>query len=400
MLAGGMVIAAPSMVPTAAAAGQLFVSAENANFNNYFAGVQVVEVIVKDPKATEVDEKQQEPTVKVDEHLLRLAQGADGYWYAYIGDSTNIKAAWDANKTTDNNIHFGLHVGSDDNPSEPVLDTSSDVHTFYQASSIVKNAPTLSFVNEAGSRTTASSATVGQVGILAADWPIIQTFDLTIETFEIKLEQPGADEIVVLTHDNDDIDDYAGITLDRNAATNNAHLHLTITDQALNIDPTSEDVVMFNVTADSEGVSFSHRDATASSGNYVAFDNSFDDNGKLIIDYDANSAGTDVLTDGTSADDLTADKYLIFWETAENSGVFVNTDDDDVSNLKVSATGLRGTTATIDYNDSAQSFVVAHDFATIDMDASSVGDEWNSGEEMTVILYDQDLNLNTLVTKT
>ena len=30
MLAGGMVIAAPSMVPEAAAAGQLYVSAENA----------------------------------------------------------------------------------------------------------------------------------------------------------------------------------------------------------------------------------------------------------------------------------------------------------------------------------------------------------------------------------
>ena len=25
----------------------------------------------------------------------------------------------------------------------------------------------------------------------------------------------------------------------------------------------------------------------------------------------------------------------------------------------------------------------------------SVGDEWNSGEEMTIVLYDQDLNLNT-----
>jgi hypothetical protein len=34
--------------------------------------------------------------------------------------------------------------------------------------------------------------------------------------------------------------------------------------------------------------------------------------------------------------------------------------------------------------------VVAHDFATIDMDATSVGDEWNSGEEMTVRIIDQD----------
>jgi hypothetical protein len=34
MLAGGMVIGAPSMVPEAAAAGLLFVSAENADLNN------------------------------------------------------------------------------------------------------------------------------------------------------------------------------------------------------------------------------------------------------------------------------------------------------------------------------------------------------------------------------
>ena len=34
MLAGGMVIAAPSMVPTAAAAGALYVSAENAMFGS------------------------------------------------------------------------------------------------------------------------------------------------------------------------------------------------------------------------------------------------------------------------------------------------------------------------------------------------------------------------------
>ena len=197
-----------------------------------------------------------------------------------------------------------------------------------------------------------------------------------------------------MTHDNDDIDDYASIALDRNAATNGAHVHATITDQALNIDPTSEDVVLFNVTPGSEGVSFKATSAYTG-GAYKAFDNSFDDNGKLIIDYDANSAGTNVLEDVTSLDDPTADKYLIFWETAENSGVFVNTDDDDASNLKVLGTAIRGTTATFDYNDSAQSFVVAHDFATIDMDVSSVGDEWNSGEEMTVRLIDQDLNLNT-----
>jgi hypothetical protein len=56
MLAGGMVIAAPSMVPEAAAAGALYVSAENA---------QIVEVVVIG-HATATDVKAGEPTVKVD----------------------------------------------------------------------------------------------------------------------------------------------------------------------------------------------------------------------------------------------------------------------------------------------------------------------------------------------
>ncbi len=50
MLAGGMVIAAPSMVPEAAAANStLFVSAENSIFNNTFSGPQVIEIVVSDP---------------------------------------------------------------------------------------------------------------------------------------------------------------------------------------------------------------------------------------------------------------------------------------------------------------------------------------------------------------
>ena len=62
MLAGGMTIAAPSMMPQAAAAGALYVSAENAMFDNTFGGAQVVEVVVLGI-ATETDEKQGEPVV-------------------------------------------------------------------------------------------------------------------------------------------------------------------------------------------------------------------------------------------------------------------------------------------------------------------------------------------------
>ena len=61
MLAGGMVIAAPSMVPEAAAAGQLYVSVENAQFGNLFGGANIVEVIVRDPNRADTEVAESEP---------------------------------------------------------------------------------------------------------------------------------------------------------------------------------------------------------------------------------------------------------------------------------------------------------------------------------------------------
>ena len=111
MLAGGMVIAAPSMVPEAAAAGQLYVSAENAQFGNLFGGGQVIEVIVRDPNRADTEVAESEPTVRVDNHILRMAQGVDGYWYAYIGNyassgATGINGA-SGYDTADNNLDYG-----------------------------------------------------------------------------------------------------------------------------------------------------------------------------------------------------------------------------------------------------------------------------------------------------
>ncbi len=104
MLAGGMTIAAPSMMPQAAAAGALYVSAENAMFDNTFGGAQIIEVIVIDPNRSDTDEKEGEPVVKVDENQLRMVQAVDGNWYGYFGDSTKVPAA----DTADNNLDFGV----------------------------------------------------------------------------------------------------------------------------------------------------------------------------------------------------------------------------------------------------------------------------------------------------
>jgi len=398
MLAGGMVIGAPSLVPEAAAAGALYVSAENAQFANTFGGAQIVEVVVIG-HATSTDIKAGEPTVKVDEHLLRMAQGADGNWYGYFGDSTAVAAA----DETDNNLDFGLDV----DPTH--VDVSEATNVYINATQgTIKNAPALSnwnnTINEQSNMDTILAVYgVGQIDVNPfsddvqgddQEWPFIQLYDFTIGNFDVVYEQAGSDEVVSLDYNSGDLDDFAGLELDRSGASQGSEVHLTITDNQLNIDPTAEDIVIFYIETGSEGVSFTNSTGYHTT-EYRAFDNSFDDNGVLIINNNTNSAAIAVLNATVTLDDVNADNHMVFWESAENSGVFVNTDDNDNSNLNVNDYAKRGTTATFDYNDSAQSFIVQNDFGVITMDAASVGDEWNSGEAIAVTLIDQDLNKNT-----
>jgi len=439
MLAGGMVIAAPGMVPEAAAAGQLYVSAENAQFGNTFGGGSVVEIIVKDPNRADTDVAEAEPTVYVDNNTLRMAQGVDGYWYAYIGAYGFIDdSGSDDYDSTANNLDYGFHNNVNNGTKQGLIGqhhlaaagagqadmTTGASETFLGAKAgTITNPPTLSDYNGTnnvgGDPVTSNgdqSSTLGQIGVNGTEWPFIQLYDFTQGAFDIVLSQAGQDEVVTLDYDSSGLDGYAGIEADRLSATQGSDVHLTITDQALNIDPTNEDVVIFLVTG-TQTMSFTNGTAPdlsasdafgthvpARDGNYyLAETMNFGDNGVLKITYDTNGIGTPVFSNVATADDTAAksladaaDNYLVFIESGDNTGVFGNTDDNSESNLEVNSAAKRGTTATIDYNDSGVSFVVSNDFGTLDMDEASVGDEWNSGESLAVTLVDQDLNKNTL----
>src|SRR3989338_2671574 len=94
MLAGGMFAAIPSMVPAAHAANaNLFVSAENSQFNNYMSGPQVIEVVVIDSDIKDTDKAKGEPDVTINGKKLRMAQATDGNWYAYFADVTMARYA-------------------------------------------------------------------------------------------------------------------------------------------------------------------------------------------------------------------------------------------------------------------------------------------------------------------
>ena len=419
MLAGGMVIGAPSLVPEAAAAGQLYVSAENATFGNLFGGGQVVEVIVKDPNRADTEVSEAEPDVYVDNQKLRMAQGVDGYWYAYIGAYGFIDTSGTEDyDSTDNNLDYGVEVadnliGQDHHGVRGAADTT----VTHYASQVIVNCNYWSYYKSAnvirlqqhskcgGDPTTSNadqSSTLGQIGINGTEWPFIQLFDFTQGDFDIVLSQAGQDEVVTLDYDSSGLDSYASVVVDRLAATQGSQVHLEIFDQALNIDPTNEDIVLFYVPAAGSGgsVSFTNgtiptQTANGLANEYKAETMNFGDNGVLHINYNTNDVTNAVFANQASLDDTVANQYLVFYEGADNSGVFYNTDDADTSNLIVSTTAERGTTGTIDYNDDPVSFVVANDFGDIDMDEASVGAEWNSGETLAVTLIDQDLNKNS-----
>src|SRR3989338_353698 len=104
MLAGGMSFAAPAMLPAAHAANaNLFVSAENSQFDNYMSGPQVIEVVVIDSDINDTDELKGEPDVTVNGKVLRMVQAVDGNWYGYFADRDMAVLA-DATAVSDSRI--------------------------------------------------------------------------------------------------------------------------------------------------------------------------------------------------------------------------------------------------------------------------------------------------------
>jgi hypothetical protein len=149
-------------------------------FENTFGGASIVEVVVIG-HASETDERQGEPIVKVDENQLRMAQAVDGNWYGYFGDKTKVPAS----DAAANNLNYG----QDSTPAVVLGDfnEASNVYSYTgglggQQDGVLKNAPSLSAWNGTDTRaqgaTYAANYTVGQIGIQAVNaWPVIQLYD-------------------------------------------------------------------------------------------------------------------------------------------------------------------------------------------------------------------------------
>jgi hypothetical protein len=215
------------------------------------------------------------------------------------------------------------------------------------------------------------------------------------------------------------IEGMAKIDVDRTVYPRSAQVHATLTDLWLNIDPTDEDSWTFgalptNATTfyqlfDENGAV--DGDATGGSSNITSILSSLMCESNCVLKLTPDAQGTDVITIQDNDDSVIVsasttdpdaaktnaiddgDRPITFTESGPNTGVFGSYDESDVSALKIISTASRGLSATIEYNETPKTILVGHRFATIDIQATD--DEWNSGEEIPVVIVDNDANKNS-----
>ena len=417
---------------TFGANANLFVSAENSQFDNYFGGPMVIEVVINDPDIKDTDELKGEPDVTVNGKILRMVQATDGLWYAYFADRTQAQLAdqtvVDAGLGGNANAGFGLDFGTfcDDDSGPDVIGVDmGDSNGFSVAGTVADGTQgTTPFAPCSAPATVGPGNNVvreskepillnnglnnGQIGINIDAWPIIQLFDLNpTGNVVIQYFKGGNPQTVTLTFDT--LDNKLDANLDRDIYPRSTAIHATLTDQAMNIDPTDEDSWTFDTLAGTvyyqlfdesgrnvgacfgtgnvdpgtgdctNGGIISNRVADIS-GNLQSF--LFEDGGLLFTEIDAQGTGTPVIGFQDNADqqfeafDANSDgiadvpgftQPVTIVELGPNSGVFASYDELDVSNMVITDDAQRGTSATITWDDTGYSIVVDFSYANIDI---------------------------------
>ena len=428
MLAGGMVIAVPGVVPAAHAANaNLFVSAENSQFENYMSGPQVIEVVIIDSDINDTDEAKGEPDVTVNGKILRMVQAVDGNWYGYFADNTQAGIADGTTTVAGQGLDFGSICSNEQATSNIGVTFSDTIRVAYPYGSCSGgSADNNNVVREQKDPSNGLiSGDVGQIGITENTWPFVQLYDLNpTGNVVVQYNKGGGAQSTTLTFDT--VDHFAALDLDRSDFPRDAQVHVTITDLWLNIDPTDEDSWTFGTNSE-YGLStnyqvFNENGGLAGAGtpggiidiSGTLSQMMIEDNGILILDVDAQDRGTDVVTiqnnddssilcTGTTADTCavygiaeglsSGSRPITITEQLPSSGIFGTYDESDVSNIITTGDAQRRTSATIDYNETPTTILIETYDASIEI--NPLDDEWNSGEEIPVVLNDVDANKNS-----
>jgi len=405
----------------------LWVSAENSKFNNYFSGSMVIEVVIRDSNIHDTGEGKGEPDVTLNGKNLRMVQASDGNWYAYFANVDKAKIAdgtVETNGIPGEGLDFGVFCGRDTTvlgidlsetagvaiPSSTGLDmgtfTNGNVSFISCTGSLTNFDDLNNVVRKANSININSPTGPGQIGLNPLAWPLIQLYSFNDVT--IQYNPGGGVQQVELKYD--EIPNIS-LEIDRENYPQNSEVFITINDIQLNQDPTDEDSWTFNIESPIKVF-------------YQAYDNSgrkspdagivdlkndlaslgFEDNGMLSIDLGnimelkTNDIQLDKeITDSTGN---TFSRIVTLVEEGPSSGLFDSGDNADQSTIGILKDAPRGQTGIIEYNNRPISVLTGFTTASVSLDKPTltIGDESSllrPGTEVTIILFDPDQNLNS-----
>ena len=413
----------PIMTVEASHNPNLYVSAENSQFNNYFSGSMVIEVVVRDPNLSNLSEGIGEPDVTLNGKSLRMVQASDGSWYAYFANVDKAKAADSTVGLAGEGLDFGVFCSKDTSSSVFGISFSetngiavpqsaglSDFTNGNSSFSPCTGSPTGStnlnnVVRNAKSINTNSNMT-GQIGLNRNAWPLIQLFSFSGVTLEYN--PAGPSQKVSLEYD--EIQNIS-FSIDRDLYPKNAEVFLTVNDFQLNQDPTDKDSWTFSIGSNPSTFYQAYDNSGSSSANggaglvdLVPYLSAlgFEKNGKLSINLGSvielqsnNEQPATSVSDGSQ----TFSEILTLVENGPNSGIFDNADHSDQSTLGILDNAPRGQTGSIEYNKKSLSVLTGSSTASISLNPSlTIGDGSQSlkpGTKIPIVLVDPDQNFNS-----
>jgi len=402
----------------------LFVSAENSQFNNYFSGSMVIEVVIRDPNIHDTSEGKGEPDVTLNGKSLRMVQATDGQWYAYFANVDKAKVADSTVGLAGEGLDFGVFCSRDTMPlvfgislsetdgfavpqSIGLMGFTDGNSSFSSCTGSPTGSPNLNnVVRKAKSINTNSNIPTGQIGLDSNAWPLIQLY--SFDGVTIQYNPGGPSQQVSLEYD--EIPNIS-LNLDRDLYPNNAEVFLTVNDFQLNQDPTDEDSWTFDIGSNPSTFYQAYDNSGSSSANGGAglvdlVPNlsalGFEDNGKLsvnlgsIMELKSNEEQPDTsVSDGSQ----TFSEILTLVEDGPNSGIFDNADHNDQSTVGILDNAPRGQTGSIEYNKKSISVLTGSSTSTISLNPTlTIGDGYQSlkpGTKFPIVLVDPDQNFNS-----
>ena len=401
----------PLLEAEASSNPNLFVSAENPQFDNHFSGSMVVEVVIRDNNLRDTDEGKGEPDVTINGKTLRMVQATDGNWYGYFANEDKAQVADSTVGLDGYGLDFGIFCDRDVTNFGIDLSDSDGFFVPHADCSGISPSDTNNVVRNPKSINTNPAVLPGQIDLAPDAWPLIQLFSFS--DVVVQYNAAGGTQTVELEYD--EIPNIS-LSLDREFYPQNSEVFVTINDFQLNQDPTDEDSWTFNI----ESPTTTFYQAFDNSGNPSAADTpglvnliphlsslGFENNGEFSADLGSvmelksnsdQSNETSIDDSPVPPDDFT--RIVTFVEKGPNSGIFESFDSNDQSVIGITREAPRGKTGTITYNDDSVSVLTGFSTASVavqdkELKLGTDSKSLSPGTKHSVILVDNDQNINT-----